>query len=103
MDRADAYAAIEDVGGNTVATVSFTNADQRVRVLAVDQEGQEHSTSNSERSVIGNVVQLSFTFEKLPIKQIKAFRFQARPYYRVEFRNVALQPGNETDAGPPRN
>ena len=40
---------------------------------------------------------LTATFANLPLKQIKEFRFQARPFYWVEFCNVAIQPGQKTD------
>ena len=64
--------------------------EQDTRVIAVDNEGQEHTASRCEGSNIGNVRQLTATFQNLPLKQINEFRFQARPYQWVEFRNVAL-------------
>jgi hypothetical protein len=38
---------------------------------------------------------LTATFQDLPLEEIKAFRFQARPYQAVEFRHVALEPGKK--------
>jgi len=35
-------------------------------------------------------------FSGLPLSDVKEFRFEARPYAWVEFRNVSLQPGQRT-------
>jgi hypothetical protein len=85
--------AVENADGSTVVNLSYTCVERDTRVIAVDQGGQEHTPSRSEGSVIGNVRQLTATFQNLPVKQIKEVRFQARPYHLVEFRGVSLQPG----------
>ncbi len=85
--------AVENADGSTVVTVAHTPADRDTRVIAVDNEGQEYTVSRSEGSLIDNVGQLTATFQNLPLKRIKEFRFQARPYQLVEFRNVALHSG----------
>jgi len=85
-------APVEKIDGSTVVNMAHTKVDQETRVVAVDDEGQQHTASRSESSVIGGMAQLATTFEDLRIKQIKEFRLQARSYQSVEFRNVALNP-----------
>ncbi len=67
------------------------------RFIAVDVNGQEHICSGSEEATAGNVTEWTVTFRNLPLKQIKRFQFQVRPYQWVEFRNVSLQPGEKTN------
>lgn len=87
-------AAVERADGSTVVSVAHTKVDQQTRVVAIDQQGQEHTASRSQSSAIGNVTQYTATFQELPLEQITEFRLQARPYHFVEFRNVALNPTN---------
>ena len=84
--------AVENVDGSTVVNVAYSPGEQDTRVLAVDNGGQEHTASRTEGSIVGDARQLASTFQNLPLKQIKEFRFQVRPYQLVEFRNVAIQP-----------
>jgi len=41
--------------------------------------------------------QITATFSKLSLKDVKAFRLQSRPFVWVEFRNVSLYAGQKTD------
>ena len=59
------------------------------RIIALDDKGNEH-IANLKDFFIGDIVQLTASFSNLPFKQIKQFRFEARPYKWVEFRNVSL-------------
>ena len=85
--------AIETADGNVVVNASVNGlTDCEFRVVAVDQQGQEHTPTGGESSTINNLLQLTPTFAKLPLKQIKEFRLQKRPYRHVEFHNVSLHP-----------
>ncbi|MHC4952182.1 MAG: hypothetical protein ACYTEU_14555, partial [Planctomycetota bacterium] len=39
---------------------------------------------------------LTYSFYKLPLNEIREFQFQIRPYEYITFQNVALRPGGET-------
>ncbi len=72
-----------------------------MRIIAVDANGQEHAPSGT-RSVNAfgaGTSQVTATFQNLPLKQIKHFRLQTRPYQWVFFRKVPLHPGH----GPKTN
>ncbi len=84
---------LETADGKVVVTMSVKGLDDHeFRVVAVDQQGRTHTSIRQEGATISGVVQLTPTFSDLPLKQIKEFLLQARPYRQVEFHNVALQP-----------
>ena len=90
---------IEMADGSTVVNVLYTGLGWEPRVIAVDDKGQEHTSSaQGGPSGPGNSAQLTATFANLPRRRIKEFRFQARPNHWVEFRNVALQPEQPSEA-----
>jgi hypothetical protein len=72
----------------------------RVRLVAVDSKGKEHApetwggSSGQGHDGLSND---TFGFQGLPLSSIKELRFQVRPYYWVEFKNVSLQYGQKTD------
>ena len=84
--------AVESKDAVVVATQDHLPADE-VRVVAVRTDGQQveawlHFEWDGERD--GR--QLTATFSKLALKQIREIKLQHRPYQWVEFRNVAIQP-----------
>ncbi len=84
---------IEKVDGSLIFNGTYAKVDQQTRLVAIDDKGREYAPVRQSAPSVDNIVQFSATFQNLPLKQIKEFRFQARPYHWVEFRNVALQPG----------
>jgi hypothetical protein len=91
----------DDADGSSFVSVTYTRYtpdEQDTRLIAVDRGGQEHTAFRSEGpNAIGNARQLTAAFENLPLNQIREFRFQARPYQWVEFRNVSLRPGQKAE------
>jgi hypothetical protein len=65
--------------------------------VAVGLDGREHSTDYWSKGGAAEFEQITATFSRMPLKDIKTFRLQIRPYRWVEFRNVSLQPGKKTD------
>jgi serine/threonine protein kinase len=79
--------------GGAVVNVAYSTIEGEVRVVAIDKKGQEITSSRTEIAGVGDSVhQITATFGKLPRTPDKEFRFQARPYRWVEFRNVMLEP-----------
>jgi hypothetical protein len=70
-------------------------AHRETPVVAVGKDGREH-LSRGFTSGGGAFSQITGRFSQLPLSEVKAFRFQARPYRWVEFRNVSLGPGQPT-------
>jgi hypothetical protein len=66
-----------------------------MRVTALDTNGILHESFPYSQSV-GNVASAEGRFNGLPLSGVKEFRFEARPFAWVEFRNVSLQPGERT-------
>ena len=102
---------VEKADKSTVITVSYSAtdgksrapvppSDQQARIIAVDDQGHEHTAARTDASDVGSATQLTATFSDLPMGSIKTIRLQARPYHWVEFHNVALNP-NPTAAPLP--
>ncbi|MHA3772617.1 serine/threonine-protein kinase [Verrucomicrobiota bacterium sgz303538] len=81
-----------ETDGRTTTTVVHTVQNQDVRVVAVDNHGIEHSASGIEGSGSSEFATMTVSFDRLPLAEVKKFRFQARPYHWIEIRNVALNP-----------
>ena len=89
---------VETADGSVIANVANSITDQQVRIIAIDATGKEHVKAwGSGISTLKEYRQLTATFRGVSLEQIREFRFQARPYHWVEFRNVSLQPGQKTD------
>ncbi len=80
---------IESKDGATIVTyASPAHPNWQTRVAAVLQSGEEVATTRV--SILNE--QSEWRFEKLPLENVRAFRFQARPFEWVEFRDIALAP-----------
>lgn len=75
----------------TTLSVTHNIQDVSVRLVAVDDDGKEHPVQNRSGSGVGNYHQITGEFD-LPPDQIEEFRFQTRPYEKVEIDGVALKP-----------
>ncbi len=71
-----------------VCATSHVSGELASRLVAVASDGSEHATwIQGGRAV----------FDDLPLSSTKEFRFQVRPYCWVEFKNVSLQSGQNTN------
>ena len=82
----------EEIGGATHVTAIHTIKEAEVRVVAVNADGAEHPGGRTESAGNGDFSHVTTVFDGLPLAQIKEFRFQARPYTWVDFRDVSLNP-----------
>ena len=83
-------------GGESRIGVSYNlEPGWTMRVTALDASGKLHE-SFAYRQSVGNVASAEGRFAGLSLSQVKEFRFEARPYAWVGFRNVSLQPGEHT-------
>jgi serine/threonine protein kinase len=82
-----------------------TKRDWEARLVAVDQEGLVHEPespiggggqSYQQDAEIMSYLQGPTTFRGMNQSRLKELRFQVRPYYWVEFRNISLRPGQLT-------
>jgi serine/threonine protein kinase len=78
--------------GDSVVNGTFAKIDGEIRMVAVDDKGREHVGVSSIFPAGATVNQITSTFPNLPLKEIRTFHFQVRPYQWIEFRNVALEP-----------
>jgi len=82
--------------GETRTAVSFNRVPGWAnRVIAQDTNGQVHVSFPHGLSV-DEMATAEGRFAGLPLKQVKEFRFQTRPYNYVQFRHVSLAPGEPT-------
>ncbi len=83
--------------GSAMLSVAHRFADRDARIVAVDFDGQAHVAAQTQSGGGGKLYQITSTFLKMPLNNVKTFRFQTRQYQWVEFRNVSLYPGEKTD------
>lgn len=81
---------------NDLSSSGFTETWQQ-RIVAVDKEGKVHMPVSMEEPSDTSERKTRATFENLPLGQIREFQLQLRRYHYVRFRNVATEPGQETD------
>jgi len=91
-----AFTQARQADGNLEVTISHDVLNQAIRIVAVDQAGNEHVAGGS-RSGSGNVRQITAEFRNVSLDEIEAFRVQVLPYQWVEFRNVSLHAGHKTN------
>jgi len=85
--------------GSMRICVAIDCDEGQIRVVALDQESKEYLASNSDADASppeGPFRMLEERFE-LPLRQIKEFRLQVRPWTRIEFRNISLHRGQKTN------
>ena len=91
-----AFSRAIETNGATQITISHDILDRDVRIVAVDHEGHEITTENRGGGGVKGFSQQTMIFYKLPLKDIKAFRVQARNWQKVEVIGIALNPGEAT-------
>ena len=81
---------IQESDGDTVGNLVYTKTEDDVRVVAVDQAGQEHPAASVKTVPFGSTTHLTVRFPSEPGNQMVRFRFQVRLRQSIEFRNVAM-------------
>jgi beta-lactamase regulating signal transducer with metallopeptidase domain len=91
-----AWDVASEAGGSARIVTAYDVDNSDVRLVALDRDGREH-TSALKGGVSGrNARLLSVRFPGLALAQVKEFRFQTRPFQRIEFRNVSLHRGQKS-------
>jgi len=88
--------AFQSNSNTHIVTSRQWHKDQTDRVVAIDKEGKLH-TAGGGSVASGKIDQHTASFRGLKLGQIEEFLYQVRPYQWVEFKNVSLRPGHETD------
>lgn len=82
--------------GGAVVTVMHDVTESAYRVVAITDDGRTVAGRGGS-SGAGGFLQTTARFPNLLLERIERFEFQTRPYEWVEFHNVSLKPGHETD------
>jgi hypothetical protein len=93
-----------DDGTNTFVTAVLNRElkNWRMRVVAVDADGREHSYSRATNTPADNTETWTCTFPGLTLDRVETFQVQVQPVHWVEFRNVPLSPnGRLPEAAKP--
>ncbi len=89
-------AETRDNGGEDSTRVTLMSSDPygkwRKRLVAVAKDETEHTTGIGYMDSNGTA-----DFRGLPPASIQEFRYQVRPFQWVEFKNISLEPGLETN------
>jgi len=91
-----AFSQAIEINGATQITISHDILERDVRIVAVDHEGREIATENRGGGGVKGFSQQTVIFYELPLKDIKAFRVQARNWQKVEVTGIALNAGELT-------
>lgn len=89
----------EPVEGNDFVSLSYSHSpleNWSVQITAVDQDGTVHGATAIQSTSGGQMGQTQARFEGLRLSAIKEFRFAVRQYQWMEFRDIALLPGERT-------
>jgi hypothetical protein len=91
--HAYAFSPAVENNGATQITMSHDVLDRDIRIVAVDHQDHEiPSTAHGGGNAQG-LAQRTAAFHKLPLKDIKAFRLQARDWQTAEITGIALNAG----------
>lgn len=96
-DHGYAFSRAIEINGATQITISHDILDRDVRIVAVDHQGREIATEYRGGGGVKGFSQQTVIFYKLPLKEIKTFRVQARNWQKVEVIGIALNPGDVTE------
>ncbi|NQT01131.1 MAG: redoxin domain-containing protein [Planctomycetes bacterium] len=70
---------------------------QARRMLLFDRDDQIHEESPVTHGEGPGLIKEQYWFWNMRLEDMHRFEYQKRPYQWVEFRNVSLEPGHETD------
>jgi prepilin-type processing-associated H-X9-DG protein len=80
------------IGDELGVTISDNIISRQCRIMLVDVNGRAHKAKSYSADRVGGIRQATARFDKLPLEEVKEFRFQTRPYEWIEFRNISLRP-----------
>ena len=92
LGQPEAHGMHQDDSTRVPFTTDKPYGKWKTRFMGVTEDGTEHEAWTGDVGGQGAAI-----FWKMPLGSIKEFRLQARSYSWVEFKNIALQPGVETD------
>ncbi len=95
------FSPTSETDGKTTLSVTHTyrtndaetENGRDIRLIAIDTSGHEYTGNRTTGGGAGNISQITATYD-LPIRQIKSFQLQSRPYEWAEFKNIALSPSS---------
>ncbi|MHC4156682.1 MAG: M56 family metallopeptidase, partial [Planctomycetota bacterium] len=92
------FGDVTEKKGRTYLPVRYNTARESLRVIALSKSGDIIHQALISDAHMGQGKWLNYLciFDQKPSK-IKKFKFQMRPYEWVQFRNISLKPGRETD------
>jgi hypothetical protein len=86
-----------DEHGAARIAAAYNVGDDIPRIVAIDEQNQEHASQPRGGSSVNGVQLLSARFPGLPLARVREFRFQTRTFnHHVEFRNVSLHRGQKS-------
>ena len=86
-----------DENGAARIAAAYHVDEPLVRIVAVDEQNQEHESEPRPGGVANDVRLENARFPGLPIARVKEFRFQTRPFnHEIEFRHVSLHAGQKS-------
>ncbi len=85
------FAPAYESKGSVMITISHNVLEKDVRVIAVDSQGKLLADGGSMGGGAADFRQTTGRFPNLKLKDIHAYRLQARPYQRVEVRDISVR------------
>lgn len=82
--------------GSLVITISHDVLRRDLRIVAVDQAGKIITTGDGGGGGMRHFMQTTAVFHGLKREDVQEFRLQARPWHRIEVRDVVLHQGQHT-------
>ncbi len=91
-----AYSPAIEHDGQVTITIAHDVLNRNLRIIAVDANGKMLADGGGHGGGSGGFMQTTGIFRNLSLKDIHAFQLQARPFHRVEVRDVALNRDQHT-------
>jgi predicted Ser/Thr protein kinase len=79
-------------GAQITVVMSAELPDWNRRVVAVDEDGAEHTRSSANGTPRTSASTWTYTFHNLPLAKVREFRVQVQPVYWVGFPGLQLDP-----------
>ncbi|MGD9721846.1 MAG: hypothetical protein AB7O59_11000 [Pirellulales bacterium] len=83
-------------GDSLYITISHDVLDQDIRIIAIGTNGKTITTPDRGGGGAARFYQNTAVFRNLKREDVDHFELQARKFQRVEVRNIALNPGQDT-------
>ena len=83
--------------GSASGSVTHPWLSDETRIVAFDRQGKRHVSVSNSHSQRGKLTIHGFRFDDVALADIAAIHLESRPTTIVEFRGVALAPGEKAD------